>query len=97
MSEHYRYNGPEYEPDRDNERLDNQLMRVKTVMRDKSWRTLREISSITGDPESSISAQLRHLRKPKHGSHTVNRRSRKGNLFEYQLVLNYPPMQDVLF
>ncbi len=53
------------------------------------WWTLREISQHTGDPEASISARLRDLRKARFGAHTVNRRRRgdptKG-VFEYQLL-----------
>jgi len=33
------------------------------------WLTLGAIREKTGDAEASISAQLRHLRKEKHGSH----------------------------
>ena len=84
----YLYNGPEYVPERDNDRLRTQTDRIFHLMQDGRWRTVTEIALITNDPEPSISAQLRHLRKPKHGSHTVNRRCRKGHLFEYQVIPN---------
>jgi hypothetical protein len=57
-------------------------------MRDARWRTLEEIAQMTGDPAASISAQLRHLRKPRFGGYTVNRRvrgDRARGLFEYQV------------
>jgi len=83
------YNGPEYKPKFDYLRLAGQTKRVFDLMRDGKFRTLEEIAELTGDPQSSVSAQLRHLRKAKFGSHTVNRRSRgdRGHgLFEYQLI-----------
>jgi hypothetical protein len=89
-----RFDGADYNPVHDDERLTGQLKRVVDAMRDQVWRTLAEVSAITGDPESSVSAQLRHLRKERFGSNTVNRRSR-GNradgLYEYQLILNVNP------
>ena len=59
-------------------------------MRDAKWRTLKEISELTGDPEASVSAQLRHLRKERFGSHIVNKRLRDNwpNTWEYQLLWN---------
>jgi len=56
-------------------------------MRDGNWRTLPQIHAATGEPEASISAQLRHLRKERFGGHTVNRRHIENGLFEYQLIL----------
>jgi hypothetical protein len=84
-----RFNGSDYVKEFDQERLTGQLKRVYTLMIDGKWRTLREIESITRDPQSSISAQLRHLRKDRFGSHTLNKRNRgdrENGLFEYQLI-----------
>jgi hypothetical protein len=86
-----RFDGSDYSPKRDDVRLAGQLLRVFNCMRDSHWRTLEEIGHDTGDPQASISAQLRHLRKEKFGSHTVNKRNRGDGargLFEYQLVVN---------
>ena len=85
------FNGPAYDPGLDYIRLTKQINRIFQTMQDGKWRTLREIANITNDPESSISAQLRHLRKERFGSHTVNRRRRgepKIGLHEYQLIVN---------
>ena len=84
------FNGADYDPDRDDPRLRKQLDRIFTFMKDGKWRTLVAIALATGDPEASISAQLRHLRKKRFGSHTVNRRraSEDGGLYEYQLIVN---------
>ena len=43
-----------------------------------SWLTLRELAQLTQFGEASISAQLRHLRKPKYGSYVVEKRVRRG-------------------
>lgn len=86
------FDGPEYVPERDNDRLLTQLERIKRVMSDGKWRTLNEIEAATGDPVASISAQLRHLRKETHSGHRVERRSRDGALYEYQLVIEVDPL-----
>lgn len=86
-----RFNGSDYVPEYDDIRLTGQLKRVYNAMLDGKWRTLSEIEKLTGDPQASISAQLRHLRKPRFGNHEINKRprgERKDGLFEYQLILN---------
>jgi len=85
------FNGPDYKPEYDLHRLTGQILRIFNCMKDGKWRTFDEIKAITGDPQASISAQLRHLRKKRFGEHTVEKRSR-GNrligLFEYKLIIN---------
>ncbi len=90
MIQRYLFNGPEYVPARDNERLLSQLDRIRELMLDHRWRTLMEIRFSTGDPEASISAQLRHLRKEKHGGYRISRRQRRNchGLYEYRLDEN---------
>ena len=80
------FNGADYIPDRDWTRLNTQIGRVFNCMKDSQWRTLGQISTRTNDPEASISAQLRHLRKERFGSHTVNRKYINHGLYKYQLV-----------
>jgi hypothetical protein len=85
------FDGSDYVPELDNERLGKQMKRVFLAMMDGRWRTLSEVEKITGDPQASISAQLRHMRKPKFGSHTIEKRTRgerQRGLFEYRLILN---------
>lgn len=85
-----RFAGATYNPAYDDKRLEKQLGRVYECMADGQWRTLTEISQQTHDPEASISAQLRHLRKPHFGSYIVNRRHRGDRaigLYEYQLTV----------
>jgi hypothetical protein len=82
------FNGPDYDPKMDHGRLTHQLDRIRNLMIDGRWRTLGEIRSATGDPESSISAQLRHLRKPRFGAYKIDKRRRgvgRRGLFEYRL------------
>jgi len=85
------FHGSNYNPALDKDRLTGQIRRIFDLMQDKHWRTLSEIEAITGDGQSSISAQLRNLRKPEFGMHTVNKKrrgNRKQGLFEYQLIIN---------
>jgi hypothetical protein len=42
-----------------------------------TWLTLAEIAESTEFGEASISAQLRHLRKPLHGQYRVEKRRRQ--------------------
>ena len=85
-----RFNGSDYVPEFDNKRLTGQIKRIYELMKDGRYRTLKEIEDATGDPQASISAQIRHLKKTRFGSHTVNKR-RRGDptqgLFEYQLII----------
>ncbi|MFW6103130.1 MAG: hypothetical protein ACOC7M_02410 [Chloroflexota bacterium] len=85
------FDGPAYVPEHDQVRLTGQIRRIFRLMKDGQWRTLNEISGATGDPHASVSAQLRHLRKSRFGSHTVERRRRnspKEGLYEYRLIVN---------
>jgi hypothetical protein len=82
------FNGAGYENEADHKRLSLQHVRIKELMKDGVWRTLDEIARATGDPAASVSAQLRHLRKPRFGAHIVNKRRRngpEGGLWEYQV------------
>lgn len=83
-----RFDGADYRPPRDHTRLAGQLQRIWECMRDGQWRTLPEIHAITGDPEASISAQLRHLRKPRFGAHGVDREYVANGLYRYRVVVN---------
>lgn len=60
-----------------------------------AWLTLGELTMLTRYPQASISAQLRHLRKPRYGSFVVEKRRReceevgrivqRGVVWEYRL------------
>ena len=60
-----------------------------------TWLTLDELAKLTHYPPASISAQLRHLRKPEYGGYGVEKQPRAvgrtlrgedfGTVWEYQL------------
>lgn len=79
------FDGATYDAERDHVRLKGQLGRVYNLMKDGRWRLLCEINLWAGDSEASVSARLRDLRKPKFGSHTVERRHVEGGLWQYRL------------
>lgn len=80
-----RFEGPEIGK-QDTIRLTNQILRVHNVLKTGIWYTLKQISDLTGDPEASCSAQLRHLRKERFGSHTIEKRNLGYGLWEYRMV-----------
>jgi hypothetical protein len=61
----------------------------------EAWLTLDELAKLTRYPQASISAQLRHLRKPEYGAFVVEKRCREvdevvrqdphGAVWEYRL------------
>lgn len=71
-----RFDGATYLPEKDQARLGAQLQRVAGLMADGQWRTLMEIEKATGDPQASISARLRDLRKIKFGALDIEHRRR---------------------
>jgi hypothetical protein len=77
--------GPAYDPPQDFLRLLSQHERIKRLVLDGEWRTLRQIAAATGEPEASVSAQLRHLRKPSWGGYKVEKRRVSGGLWEYRV------------
>lgn len=86
MTAALRFNGADYDHARDSARLTLQHERVLAVMQDHKPHTLSEIAEITGDPEASVSAQLRHLRRPRFGSHTITKKHLGHGLYEYLLA-----------
>lgn len=72
----------------DFDRLCGQIRRIFDLMKDGFWRTLSEIEQETGDPQASVSAQLRHLRKTRFGGHIIEKRRRNnGGQWEYSLIV----------
>lgn len=72
----------------DYDRLNNQAKRVYDCISNGSWWTLADIAAKTHDPEASISARLRDLRKPRFGALDIeHRRVHQGKgEWEYRLV-----------
>ena len=81
------FDGRTYEPAKDRKRLTGQLARVREIMSDGGWYNLSYLAICTRGTEASVSARIRDLRKPKFGSHIIDRR-RVGDsgLFQYRLV-----------
>lgn len=92
-----KFSGASYDPQYDETRLTKQHGRVWSALQGGGWMTLTEIARVTADPESSISAQLRNLRKERFGGHTILRR-RRGHppegVHEYQLQPSEEEMHD---
>lgn len=68
--------------------LAGQIERVYLALSSGRWLTLPEIHERTKDSVASISAQIRHLRKPENGGYLImKRRGGRVNrgLFEYRL------------
>ena len=63
-------------------RLSSQHRKIRDLMADGQWRTLPAIEEATGYPQASISAQLRHLRKPRFGGWDVDKRHVDRGLWE---------------
>jgi hypothetical protein len=90
--------GPTYDEQIDGERLRTQLEVIADVMYQAfnrgQWLSLAEIEGMTGYPQASISAQLRHLKKSVGGNHTVDKRRRsqadggRGGTWEYMVYPN---------
>ena len=81
------FSGSDYDKDLDFPRLKGQMLRIYACLLPGEWWTLREIEEETGDPQASISAQIRNLRKEKFGSHVVERRRNffSAGTWEYQI------------
>lgn len=80
-----RFDGATYEPVRDRKRLSKQFERVRDLMLDGQWRTLREIADTLGIPEASASARLRDLRKARFGAFLVERQAGENGVHRYRV------------
>jgi hypothetical protein len=74
----------------------SQLERVWNALQDGTPRTLKEISDATHDPQASVSARIRDLRKEHFGGHTINRFRGTTTSF-YKLVPSGVDMDIVFF
>lgn len=84
--------GQTYDHARDGLRLAAQHQRVLAYMSDGKWWTLAELAQRTGDPEASVSARIRDLRKPKFGGYKVAREYVERGLFRYRLIVGQQEM-----
>src|SRR5579872_6948840 len=92
--------GPCFDKQRDGERLRAQRERIRNYMLAASirneWLTLEQISAglemiYKGNfPPASVSAQMRHLKRPELGGYTLAKRYVGRGLWEYRL---YAPVK----
>ncbi len=80
------FDGATYNPSRDKPRLTRLLDRVRDYMACEQWHTLPEIQSACGGTETSVSARLRDLRKPKFGGFQVKNEHVGGGVWRYRVV-----------
>ena len=88
--------GSNFDERLDRERLTGQLKAIYEFMKDGRFKTLSEISGATLAPESSVSAQLRNMRKKPY--YFTVEKQRRGEptqgLWEYRLsVVNKLTLQ----
>ena len=71
-------------------RIFTQFDELLNIMLYRGWFTLSQLHDLTGIPEASISAQIRHMKKPQFGSYIVNKRRMPNSaIWEYQCL---PPL-----
>ena len=87
MQQELIFDGADYIHERDGKRLDKNHFKLKNLMQDGVYRTLGEISYLTGIPEASASAGLRNFRKERFGNHILNKKYLENGLYSYQLIL----------
>lgn len=78
--------GPAYDEAIDGARIGKQMTDIRNLMVTGAAYTLAELERRTGYPQSSISAQLRHLRKERFGGYDVQKRRRTEGTWEYYIV-----------
>ncbi len=69
-------------------RLTTMLGRVLVELGDGEWHTIAQLQAVAGGMQTSISARLRDLRKPKFGARRVERKLLHNGLYIYRLVVD---------
>ena len=82
------FDGATYDHKRDSHRLTGQMQRIYDCMSDGGWKTLSQVSEVTGAPEASASAGIRNLRKERFGGFTVDREHVSNGLYRYKLNMD---------
>lgn len=82
-----RIDGAFYIPSLDEKRLTTQMERVRRELLDGRWHTAQSIADRIHAPLTSVSAQIRNLRKQENGGYDIiTRRDGDTGLFLYRLV-----------
>lgn len=79
------FDGGTFDAPRDHIRLCGQLAAVKQILLDHRWHTLSELADRIGGSQAGISARIRDLRKPKFGSHWIDRQHIGCGLWRYRM------------
>ena len=87
------FDGETFDAARDEARLTSQLDRVRDLMADGRWWTLKQVAANLGASEASVSARLRDLRKPRFGAFRVERRYVERGLWQYRVLAPMPTGQ----
>ncbi len=95
--------GPTYNQQLDQKRIMSQMNRVRRELEKAAargeWLTVQQLSARTAAPECSVSAQIRHLRKPQYGNYTITYRRRKGEehlgTSEYLMRIKHPGQEQL--
>lgn len=66
-------------------RRSRSVERVRRLMSDGRWHTLRELSESSGYKETGVSARIRDLRREEYGGCRVATRRVNRSLWEYRL------------
>jgi len=80
-----RFDGADVVHERDSPRLTTQLETIRRMMMNGRWWTVAELEYATGHPGTSISAQIRNLKKSRFGSWKVDRRYEGNGLYSFRL------------
>lgn len=80
------FDGDTYDPKQDEARLRGQWLKVWRCIMYGDWWTLEALAKACGASEASVSARLRDFRKPRFGSHSIERQRVEGGLHRYRLV-----------
>lgn len=80
------FDGKTFDPSRDGDRLSGQLQKVRAIMLDHQWHTLKELSEKTGASEAGASARIRDLKKVRFGGYNVVKERVEGGLWKYRIA-----------
>ena len=91
--------GPAYVEAIDGARIHGQRAHILQIMVTGAAYTLAELEDRTGYPQSSISAQLRHLRKDRFGGYDVQKRRQHADAgtWEYFIVVKVSGQAELPF
>jgi DNA-binding Lrp family transcriptional regulator len=85
MDDMVSFDGEDMDQERDGERLNRQMNIIRERMENAGWLSVQQLSNELGFPATSVSAQIRNLRKDKFGGRYVERRYQGNGLYQFKL------------